>query len=108
MSYNNDGDWQNLAPVAEFYDVDICGGHAGNGNYHHHFYTSCLADLISDKGNEHSPIYGYAADGYPVYGPWESDAVLAISAWTVRDYSSDSATGCADNARSCSLVDQYN
>jgi hypothetical protein len=79
MSYNNDGDWQNLAPVAEFYDVDICGGHAANGDYHHHFYTRCLADLVSDKGNEHSPIYGYAADGYPVYGPWESDAVLAIS-----------------------------
>jgi hypothetical protein len=107
MSYNNGGDWQNLAPVAEFYDVDICGGHAANGDYHHHFYTSCLADLVSDEGNKHSPIYGYAADGYPVYGPWESDAVLAISAWTVRDYSSDSATGCADNTRSCSLVDQF-
>ena len=36
-----------------------------------------------------------------------SDAVLAISAWTVRDYSSDSATGFADTTRSCSLVDQY-
>ena len=29
--------WYNLAPVAEQYDVDICGGHAAQGDYHHHF-----------------------------------------------------------------------
>lgn len=107
MSYENQGAWQNLAPVAEFYDVDICGGHAANGDYHHHFYTSCLADLVGDNGEGHSPIYGYAADGYPVYGPWEADGVLAVSSWVVRDYSADSETGCSDNARSCTLVDQY-
>lgn len=107
MSYNNDGSWQNLAPVAEQYDVDICGGHSANGDYHHHFYTRCLADLVGDSGDQHSPIYGYAADGYPIYGPWQSNGQLAVSAWQVRDYSSSSATGCADNARSCTLVDQY-
>ena len=107
QSYNSDGSWQNLAPVAEQYDVDICGGHSANGDYHHHFYTSCLATLVGDEGDEHSPLYGYAADGYPIYGPWHSDGVLAISAWEVRDYSSTSDTGCSDDARSCTMVDQY-
>lgn len=108
MSYAQDGTWLNLAPVAEQYDVDVCGGHSANGDYHHHFYTSCLATLLGDDGDGHSPIYGYAADGYPIYGPWESDGVLAVSAWTTRDYSSSTTeTGCDDGTRSCTMVDAY-
>lgn len=101
------GDWHTLAPVAEQYDVDICGGHAAQGDYHHHFYSSCLADMVHDTGSGHSPLYGYAADGYPIYGPWEAENTLAVSAWVLRDYSPDSATGCPDGARSCQLVDPY-
>ncbi|MDF2180251.1 YHYH protein [Aliiglaciecola sp. CAU 1673] len=108
QSYSNQGTWYNLAPIAEQYDVDICGGHAAQGDYHHHFYSSCLADMVDDAGNGHSPIYGYAADGYPIYGPWFEDGQLAISAWVTRDYSADSTTGCGvDNQRSCTLVDPY-
>ncbi|WP_268892977.1 hypothetical protein [Psychromonas sp. L1A2] len=40
MSLGTD-QWYTLAPIAEQYDVDMCGGHAENGTYHHHFYTSC-------------------------------------------------------------------
>jgi len=107
QSYNNNNVWFNLAPVAEQYDVDICGGHAAQGDYHHHFYSSCLADLVSDNGSAHSPIYGFAADGYPIYGPWQEVGVLAKSSWVTRDYSADSPTGCADNQRSCTLRDAY-
>lgn len=107
MTYQNEGNWNNLAPIAEGYDVDICGGHAANGDYHHHFYSSCLADMVGDKADGHSPLYGYAADGYPIYGPWQAEGELAISSWTVRDYSANSATGCSDGARSCVLNDQY-
>lgn len=104
-----DGVWYNLAPVAEKYDVDICGGHAANGDYHHHAYTSCLADLVGDDGSEHSPIYGYAADGYPVYGPYESADTLAVSGWMTRDYGSDTSEGgCGtEGLRTCILVDEY-
>jgi len=28
--------WSNIAAVLEYYDVDVCGGHAANGDYHHH------------------------------------------------------------------------
>lgn len=109
QSYNSDGVWWNLAPIAEVYDVDICGGHAANGDYHHHFYSTCLAELVGDDGDEHSPLYGYAADGYPIYGPWYDNGVLAISSWAAREYSANSSTGCgADGVRSCVLVDRYN
>lgn len=106
MSYNNQGAWQNLAPEAELYDVDICGGHAAGTDYHHHFYSACLAELLGDDGSAHSPLYGYAADGYPIYGPYEADGQLAVSSWVVRDYSDDTV-GCSDGERSCTLVDQY-
>ncbi|WP_238152119.1 YHYH protein [Microbulbifer sp. A4B17] len=104
-----DGTWHTLAPVAEMYDVDICGGHAARGDYHHHFYSDCLADLVGDTGDSHSPIYGFTADGYPIYGPWEADGVLAISSWVTRDYEdADSFSGCGvAGERSCLLVDEY-
>lgn len=107
QTYNNQGAWSNLAPIAEAYDVDICGGHAAQGDYHHHFYSSCLANMVGDKADGHSPLYGYAADGYPIYGPWEANGVLAKSAWAKRDYTAGTATGCSDGARSCALVNQY-
>ena len=109
QAYGN-GVWYNLAPIAEQYDVDICGGHAPpSGDYHHHFYTSCLANLVADEGDGHSPIYGFAADGYALYGPFESAGVLAVSGWDTRDYGAASGQGgCATpGQRSCVLNDVY-
>ena len=104
---SGDNLWYTLAPVAEQYDVDICGGHAAQGDYHHHFYTSCLANLVEDDNSEHSPIYGYAADGYPLYGPYESENTLAISGWKARNYGADASEGgCStEGERSCVLID---
>jgi len=106
FTYTSDGYWSNLAPVAEVYDVDVCGGHAAGTDYHHHFYSSCLAEIIGDDGTKHSPIFGYAADGYPIYGPWQENGVYAKSSWVTRNYD-DSIVGCDDGARSCVLNDQY-
>jgi hypothetical protein len=108
QSYNNDGVWLNLATKLEVYDIDICGGHAGfGGEYHHHGSSSCLIDLLEDDGTGHSPIYGIAADGYPVYGPWQASDTLAQSCWKTRDYDTvDSETGCGESGvRSCTLID---
>ncbi|WP_444929636.1 YHYH protein [Microbulbifer sp. SSSA002] len=104
-----DNIWHTLAPLAETYDVDICSGHAANGEYHHHSYSSCLADLVGDTGDSHSPIYGFTADGYAIYGPWEADGVLAKSSWVTRDYDNPlSNTGCGvAGQRSCLLIDEY-
>ncbi|MFE8072250.1 YHYH protein [Marinobacteraceae bacterium S3BR75-40.1] len=109
QSYNNEDTWHNTAANAEVHDLDICSGHAAQSDYHHHNWSHCLADQLDDEGNGHSPIYGFAADGYPVYGPWFADGELARSAWVARDYSDpDSASGCGEaNARTCLLVDPY-
>ncbi|GAB2880766.1 YHYH protein [Microbulbifer echini] len=104
-----DGTWHTLAPVAEVYDVDICGGHAARGEYHHHFYSDCLADLVGDNGDSHSPIYGFTADGYAIHGPWVANGELAKSSWAIRDYDDpDSPSGCGiAGERRCLLIDEY-
>ncbi|WP_196140748.1 PKD domain-containing protein [Aliikangiella sp. G2MR2-5] len=110
QSYNNQNVWNNLAPEFEVYDVDICLGHAQReGDYHHHMFSKCLQELMGDDGSKHSPIYGFAADGYPIHGPYYAQGILAQSAWVLRDYdNANSASGCgASGQRSCQLVDPY-
>jgi hypothetical protein len=106
-TYNNRGVWHNTAVAFEGNTMDICNGHSANGDYHHHFYSNCLATQLNDDGSGHSPIYGYAFDGYPIYGPWTAAGTLAKSGWKTRSYLASSATGCGvDYARSCLMVDQ--
>jgi len=109
-SYNNQQVWHPRAARAEYYDVDICHGHAANGEYHHHFYSQCLADAVGDTADGHSPVYGFAADGYAIYGPWYAKGVLARSAWVARDYDDPADPyGCGGTgARTCVMVDEYN
>jgi len=68
FSYNNQNIWHRNAVVAEAPSFDACLGHpAPFGAYHHHQNPRCLhtADSI-----QHSPILGYAYDGFPIYGPY--------------------------------------
>jgi len=67
MSYNGQNVWHQNAIEVEGPSFDNCLGHPGpNGEYHHHLNPTCLyEDSISTK---HSPIIGYAFDGFPVYG----------------------------------------
>ena len=109
-SFNGEQVWSNNAPKFELYDLDVCLGHAqSSGDYHHHMFSSCLMTLFNDDGTEHSPVYGYAADGYPIYGPYHASDVLAKSAWVARDYDDvSSSSGCEIvGERSCQLVDNY-
>ena len=50
---------------------DACFGHPGpNGAYHNHSLTPCLADAgIAETDGVHSPLAGYALDGFGIYGP---------------------------------------
>ena len=43
----------------------------------YHKYPSCVKSPFSDDGTQHSPIIGFAFDGFPLYGPYESDNVMA-------------------------------
>ncbi len=108
-SYKREGVWMNEAYHFEFNDLDICPGHSAMGDYHTHSNPTCMAAQMVDTGTGHSKIYGFAADGYPIYGPWQANGELTNSCWKARDYDNPaSKTGCGvAGERNCLLVDQY-
>ncbi len=58
--------------------MDRCCGHPNQiGQYHYHKYPICVNSPWADEGNTHSPLLGFAFDGYPLYGPYESKDVMA-------------------------------
>jgi len=58
--------------------MDRCCGHPNPfGQYHYHKYPICLNSPWSDEGNAHSPLIGWAFDGYPIYGPYEAPNFMA-------------------------------
>jgi hypothetical protein len=68
-SYQNRRKWNQDALVSEGATFDDCLGHpAPNGEYHHHVNPVCLYDPADSS--KHSPIIGFAFDGYPIYGAY--------------------------------------
>jgi hypothetical protein len=66
--------------------MDRCCGHpAPDNTYHYHKYPICVNSPWADEGQEHSPLIGFAFDGFPIYGPYESANVMA------KDLTSDNA-----------------
>ncbi|MCA9247873.1 MAG: YHYH protein [Planctomycetales bacterium] len=60
--------------------LDRCCGHpAPNWLYHYHKYPVCVKSPWCDDGAAHSPLIGFAFDGFPVYGPYEAAGELAKS-----------------------------
>ncbi|HXE56042.1 MAG TPA: YHYH protein [Tepidisphaeraceae bacterium] len=58
--------------------MDRCCGHPNqDGLYHYHKYPICVNSPWSDTGTGHSPLLGFAFDGYPIYGPYEKPNVMA-------------------------------
>jgi hypothetical protein len=58
--------------------MDRCCGHPSPDNrYHYHKYPVCVKSPFVDEGEAHSPLIGWAFDGYPIYGPYESKGVMA-------------------------------
>jgi YHYH protein len=58
--------------------LDSCCGHAQqHGVYHYHKYPSCVKSPFADDGRRHSPVLGFAFDGFPIYGPYEEAGVIA-------------------------------
>jgi hypothetical protein len=69
QSYNNQGIWNRNAYYWEGGGFDNCLGHPQQqGEYHHHVSPTCLYNQ-ADSLN-HSPIIGYAFDGFPIYGAY--------------------------------------
>lgn len=68
-SYNNQNIWLQNAYYFEGVSFDNCLGHPDqSGEYHHHVSPSCLYNQTDST--HHSPIIGYAFDGFPVYGAY--------------------------------------
>src|ERR1044072_638683 len=69
QSYNNAGIWNRNAYYWEGQGFDNCLGHPQQqGEYHHHVSPKCLYDI--NDNTQHSPIIGYAFDGFPIYGAY--------------------------------------
>lgn len=69
MSYNNAGVWNRDALFFEGSSFDNCLGHpAPGGEYHHHVNPTCLYN--DADSTHHSPVIGYAFDGFPIYGAY--------------------------------------
>jgi len=79
-------DWNRDAVVAEKLGFDCSKGHPAMGNYHHHQNPSAFkldlnvisticnlydADgLYAIDSTQHSPLIGFAYDGFPIYGAY--------------------------------------
>ncbi|MFN5183845.1 MAG: YHYH protein [Bacteroidota bacterium] len=79
-------DWNRDAIVAERQGFDCSKGHPAMGNYHHHQNPSAfkldlnvistICNLYDSDGlylidsTQHSPLIGFAYDGFPIYGAY--------------------------------------
>ncbi len=86
---SGDGIWLRNAGYGEAQTFDSCLGHQPqSGQYHYHVAPTCLRAQLNDNITvvqsrrngaiymekpapwTHSPILGWAYDGYPIYGPY--------------------------------------
>jgi len=91
------------AVVEEGDTFDQCSGHAAeSGDYHYHITPSCLLDQMGDYDNvaEHSPLIGWAFDGFPIYGPYGPGGDLIYPC----SHSSADESACLDE---CGGTEQY-
>lgn len=88
MTTGGTGDlvWNRDAVVAERAGFDCSKGHPAMGNYHHHqnpsafkldnVVVSTVCNLYDADGlyvidsTQHSPLIGFAYDGFPIYGAY--------------------------------------
>ena len=82
--------------------LDACCGHPQQtGVYHYHKYPVCVKSPFKDDGKQHSPIIGFAWDGFPIHGPYEADGVTAHESdkLTSSGLALDACNGHADPNR---------
>lgn len=105
-SHRGEGVWHTVAEGATGDHGTSCAGPTADAGAPH-TYPTCLALHLGDDSARHSPVYGFAADGYPVHGPWADLELPARSSWRLRNYDSpEAATGCSQpGRRTCLLLD---
>ena len=56
---------------------DSCCGHPDpGGRYHYHKFPVCVKSPFKTEPGGHSPLFAFAFDGYPVYGPEETKGAV--------------------------------
>lgn len=69
---------------------DSCCGHPDPmGRYHYHKYPVCVKSPFKDEAGKHSPLIGYAFDGFPIYGPNDVDGKPPINLDECNGHSDD-------------------
>jgi YHYH protein/Secretion system C-terminal sorting domain len=77
------GVWHQLAYQFEYGDMDSYNGHSNpSGVYHYHANPSSLFSYAAST--THSPIIGFAFDGYPIYGPYGYTTAMSSSSAITR------------------------
>jgi len=72
-----DANYRFLDPVAAL-PMDECWGHPYMEQYHYHGYSwKCFPD--QGEPEEHSPLFGYALDGFGVFGPLGEDGTMVTN-----------------------------
>ena len=78
--------------------LDSCCGHPEmRGVYHYHKYPTCVKSPFPDDSNQHSPVIGFAFDGFPVHGPYEAKGRRAMD--IESDLALDACNGHEDRER---------
>ena len=108
FSYNNQGVWHQNGAFFENDGFDCAKGHPAMGRYHHHQVPTTFDDSFAPNSDvcddypsdglfvidmsAHSPLIGFAFDGYPIYGPYgfanadgTGGVVRMESSWQLRD-----------------------
>ena len=87
QTWANQGVWHRNAYFWEYSSFDACLGHPDvMGIYHNHVTPICMTKLTNSS--IHSPLIGYAFDGYPIYGPYAYQNPLNASSPIKRMQSS--------------------
>lgn len=108
-SGTGDGIWNRNAVLAENGTLDSNLGHTSGtspGKYHTHQRAKGLLNYFGDTSSKHSPIIGWAWDGYPVYGPYgyttptDSNSAIKrmVSSYQTRSITQRHATPTNDGA----------
>lgn len=78
MEYALDGGFSAVDPNAAL-PTDACWGHPYETEYHYHGYSwKCFPD--QGEAGEHSPLFGYALDGFGIFGPRSENGELVTNA----------------------------
>ncbi|KAK3286668.1 hypothetical protein CYMTET_5785 [Cymbomonas tetramitiformis] len=78
-NYGKVESYDNSAPKAEGDTFDECNCHSSSDDrksYHCHTPPSCLLNQLQEKSDAHSPLVGWAQDGFPVYGPRGNGGIM--------------------------------